>query len=109
MFSFCSVRIKVVFLCILCYDYLKLNREQYGAAQRLGVGAGKREAGVNPARSRHCDRGVCGHGAFCNLSRQSLDGKAKRLSGKAAADVDPSARKPACCWYRGKPHITRNW
>ena len=36
----------------------ELNRKTAGAFCRYGGGKGKREAGANPARSRHCDKGA---------------------------------------------------
>ena len=63
----------------------------------------KREAGADPARSRHCDKGAHGRGAF---QHQPL----KHCFGKAAAGADLSVRKPACCWYRSYLlRTTRNW
>ena len=54
---------------------------------------GKREAGVNPARSRHCDKGVCRHDAGASATGP--------WPGKAAAGAELSARKPARCRVRG--------
>ena len=52
----------------------------------------KREAGANPARSRHCDKGVPRPGAL-GTGHWSI------CSGKAAEGGDLSVRKPAGCWY----------
>ena len=57
-------------------------------------GKGKREAGANPARSRHCDKGACRQGAFAPVTGF--------LPGKAAAGIELSARKPVCCRVRGR-------
>ena len=71
----------------------ELNRKQQVPSAALRGGKGKREAGADPARSRHCDKGVrirvlcTSHWSFC--------------SGKEMTGGDLSARKPACCWYGG--------
>ena len=71
----------------------ELNRKQQVPSAALRGGKGKREAGADPARSRHCDKGVrirvlcASHWSFC--------------SGKEMTGGDLSVRKPACCWYGG--------
>ena len=71
----------------------ELNRKQQVPSAALRSGKGKREAGADPARSRHCDKGVrirvlcTSHWSFC--------------SGKEMTGGDLSVRKPACCWYGG--------
>ena len=71
----------------------ELNRKQQVPSAALRGGKGKREAGADPARSRHCDKGVrirvlcTSHWSFC--------------SGKEMTGGDLSVRKPACCWYGG--------
>ena len=47
----------------------------------------KRETGVIPVRSRHCDKEACRQGAFAPVTGHQ--------PGKAAVGVDLSARKPA--------------
>ena len=71
----------------------ELNRKQQVPSAALRGEKGKREAGADPARSRHCDKGVrvrvlcTSHWSFC--------------SGKEMPGGDLSVRKPACCWYGG--------
>ena len=71
----------------------ELNRKQQVPSAALRGGKGKREAGADPARSRHCDKGVrirvlcTSHWSLC--------------SGKEMTGGDLSVRKPACCWYGG--------
>ena len=62
----------------VCYTFSELNREQQvrSAVQPLGGGGSvKREAGANPARSRHCDKGVHRQGALHrSLGRKAWEG-----------------------------------
>jgi hypothetical protein len=41
---------------------------------------GKREAGANPARSRHCDKGACRQGAFAPVTEHCLGRRRQALS-----------------------------
>ena len=59
----------------------------------------KRETGVIPVRSRHCDKGNCG---FMYVTGVYTLGRQSRSD-------DLSAGKPAICWYRDIPRITSNW
>lgn len=53
----------------------------------------KRETGENPVRTRHCDKGVSANKPLVKI-------------GKAAANDDLSARRPALCEGTA---ATRNW
>ncbi len=46
-----------------------------GALERV-----KREAGANPARSRHCDKGACRQGAFAPVTEHCLGRRRQALS-----------------------------
>ena len=59
------------FSAVCAILFPELNREQQvrSAVQPLGGGGSvKREAGVNPARSRHCDKGVHRQGALAPVT-----------------------------------------
>ena len=81
----------------LCYTFCRTEQKTAGAFRHFAPPGGgrnvKREAGADPARSRHCDKGVrirvlcTSHWSFC--------------SGKEMTGGDLSVRKPACCWYGG--------
>ena len=47
-------------------------------ADALHGGKGKREAGADPARSRHCDKGVHCQGAFAPVTEPSGLGRRQR-------------------------------
>ena len=50
----------------------------WAAIRRFGKG--KREAGANPARSRHCDKGACRQGAFAPVTEHCLGRRRRALS-----------------------------
>ncbi len=57
---------------------------------------GKRETGVIPVRSRHCDKGVQIRMALLVSHNKVTDAKTKTL-GRQYLCEDLSARKPASC------------
>ena len=60
----------------------ELNRKQQVPSAALRGEKGKREAGADPARSRHCDKGVHCQGAFAPVTEPS--GLGRRCSPAAA-------------------------
>lgn len=62
---------------------------------RQRSGGMKREAGENPARSRHCDAGE----AVRNHCPRKRMGRGELRLGAISALGDPSARRPACPVY----------
>ena len=86
----------LAFLPVLCYTlHRKIEYDSRCLFARFRrTEKGKREAGANPARSRHCDKEACRQGAFAPVTGHQ--------PGKAAVGVDLSARKPARCRVRGR-------
>ena len=58
----------------------ELNRKQQVPSATLRGGKGKREAGADPARSRHCDKGACRQGAFAPVTEHCLGRRRQALS-----------------------------
>ena len=81
----------------------ELNRKQQVPSAALRGGKGKREAGADPARSRHCDKGVHCQGAFAPVTEPSGLGRRQR------ALIFQSGNLPAVGTGALPPQITRNW
>ena len=80
----------------------ELNRKQQVPSAALRGGKGKREAGADPARSRHCDKGVRVR-VLCAPATGALlrEGGAGRRS---------FSQETCLLLVRGpEPQITRNW
>ena len=80
----------------------ELNRKQQVPSAALRGGKGKREAGADPARSRHCDKGVRVR-VLCAPATGALlrEGDAGRRS---------FSQETCLLLVRGpEPQITRNW
>ena len=83
----------------------ELNRKQQVRTAR-GSCRGrhvKREAGANPARSRHCDKGVHCQGAFAPVTEPSGLGRRQRALSFQSGNL------PAVGTGALPPQITRNW
>ena len=81
----------------------ELNRKQQVPSAALRGEKGKREAGADPARSRHCDKGVHCQGAFAPVTEPSGLGRRQR------ALIFQSGNLPAVGTGALPPQITRNW
>ena len=81
----------------------ELNRKQQVPSAALRGGKGKREAGADPARSRHCDKGVHCQGAFAPVTEPSGLGRRQRALSFQSGNL------PAVGTGALPPQITRNW
>ncbi len=81
----------------------ELNRKQQVPSAALRGGKGKREAGADPARSRHCDKGVHCQGAFAPVTEPSGLGRRQRALSFQSGNL------PAVGTGALLPQITRNW
>ena len=68
----------------LCYTFCRTEQKTTGAFRHFAPPGGgrnvKREAGANPARSRHCDKGACRQGAFAPVTEHCLGRRRQALS-----------------------------
>ena len=100
------LRLWIAFCAILCYNFGRTEQKTAGAFRHFAPPGGgrnvKREAGVNPARSRHCDKGVRVR-VLCAPATGALlrEGDAGRRS---------FSQETCLLLVRGpEPQITRNW
>ena len=91
----------------LCYTFCRTEQKTAGAFRHFAPPGGgrdvKREAGVNPARSRHCDKGVHCQGAFAPVTEPSGLGRRQRALSFQSGNL------PAVGTGALLPQITRNW
>ena len=91
----------------LCYTFCRTEQKTAGAFRHFAPPGGgrnvKREAGADPARSRHCDKGVHCQGAFAPVTEPSGLGRRQR------ALIFQSGNLPAVGTGALLPQITRNW
>ena len=100
-------RLRIAFCAILCYNSGRTEQKTAGAFRHFAPPGGgrnvKREAGADPARSRHCDKGVHCQGAFAPVTEPSGLGRRQR------ALIFQSGNLPAVGTGALPPQITRNW
>ena len=91
----------------LCYTFCRTEQKTTGAFRHFAPSGGgrnvKREAGANPARSRHCDKGVHCQGAFAPVTEPSGLGRRQRALSFESGNL------PAVGTGALPPQITRNW